>query len=147
MVLSVRDEQDRVEQLIILTTRLTKLLDQETALFQARRAHEAAGLADEKMQLATLYRLESAKVAEHPPLILNAPEPLREKLRSATIEFEEALLRNGDAINASKEVTEGLVRAIGQEVTRNRTLMSGYGANGKLRNENAGTGITADRRA
>lgn len=147
MVLAVRDEHDRVEQLIALTQRLTKLLEQETGCFQARRPQDALAFAEEKMQLATLYRLESQKVRQNPELVMAAPAPLRERLRLVTIDFEEALMRNGAAIEATRTVTEGLVRAIGEEVTRNRTLMSGYGANGQIRADNAGLGIAADRRA
>lgn len=147
MVLAVRNEADHVEQLIVLTTRLTNLLERETALFQAHRSHEAAELGPEKMQLATLYRLESQKISQNPDLILNAPEGLRESLRQATIAFEEVLLKNGSAIEAARTISEGLVRTIADHVKKTRAAMSGYGANGSLRDDQAGVGIAADRRA
>ena len=45
----------------------------------------------------------------------------------ATEAFEAVLARHGRALEAAKTVTEGLVRAIAEEVARSRSAGTGYG--------------------
>jgi hypothetical protein len=52
MALNAIDCDDRVEQLIILTERLTDLIARQSAAFEARRPHEAAQYVDEVAKLA-----------------------------------------------------------------------------------------------
>jgi hypothetical protein len=73
MALSVEGPADRVEQLITLTERLTELMAQDAADFEARRPHLAAARAEESSRLANLYRHESMRVKRSPDLIAGAP--------------------------------------------------------------------------
>ena len=56
MAIAAQDAADRVEQLIILTERLTELIALEAAAFEARRPHEAAKYIEETARLANIYR-------------------------------------------------------------------------------------------
>ena len=62
--------------------------------------------------------------------------------------FDAVLARQGRAVTAAKTVTEGLVRAIAQEVAEQRPTASGYGpsAQGAAYRQN-GTAITLNQRA
>ncbi len=132
MALHAHNAADRVEQLLILTTRLTALLERETAFFEARTPQKANADADEKNKLANTYRLEIANVAKNPDLVAGAPVALREDLRAATAAFEKALAANNRAANTVRHLTEGLVKAIADETVKARNSMRGYGANGAL---------------
>ena len=110
------EAQDRVEQLIAVTRRLTDLLAAETRAFEARRAHDAALNMEEVARLANIYRRESARIRQEPTLIAGASDAKRALLMQLTQSFEAVLARHGRALAAAKTITEGLVHAIAEEV-------------------------------
>jgi hypothetical protein len=118
---------ERAEQLIVLTERLTGLIADQLRAFEARRPHDAAINAEETARLANLYRHESLKLKAHPELIKDAPAELRERLVAATRAFDAVLARHGRAVEAAKTITEGLIRAIAEEVHRQKHAVAAYG--------------------
>ena len=118
---------ERAEALIKLTARLTELLDRETALFEARRPHEAESFQKEKTRLATIYRAETQRAAADPSRLADLPAALKAHLQDNTRRFESALRRNGAAVEALKTLTEGLVKALADEASRQAQAKSGYG--------------------
>lgn len=120
---------ERAEGLIRLTGRLTQLLEQETALFEARKPHEAVGLQAEKTKLATLYRAETQRAAKDRSRLAGLDPVLKARLTDSTLAFEAALKRNGAAVEALKALTEGLVKALAHEAARQKTAGAGYGPN------------------
>ena len=84
MALAAADPQDRADQLLALTERLTDLLSQETAAFERRRPHEAAATLEETGRLANLYRHESARIRRDPGLLAGLSPDMKRKLVSAT---------------------------------------------------------------
>jgi len=127
MALDARNADDRVEQLIILTERLTSLVAQQALAFEQRRPQDAAGQLEEASRLANLYRHESARVRADPSLVMEAPLARRIALMRATEAFDSVLARQGRALEAAKTVTEGLVQAIAEEVASQRSGGIGYG--------------------
>jgi hypothetical protein len=126
MALHADDAADRVQQLLALTERLTGLLGQDLADMEARQPQSLAR-AEELGRLANMYRHESARVRRDPQLIAGAPAPLRAELRRATEAFETMLARHSRAIGAAKQLTEGLVRAIAEELAAGQAGPSAYG--------------------
>jgi hypothetical protein len=147
MALAANDATDRVEQLIALTDRLTALIAEQCQAFESRRPQDAAALLDETSRLANLYRHESARVRADPRLVSGAPLAARTRLVRSTEAFDAVLARQGRAIEAAKIVTEGLVKAIADEVANQRSQASVYGATGVQTNTLAPTAITLNRRA
>ena len=145
-MIAAADAQDRIAQLIGLTRRLTDLLAREAAAFEARRPHEAAATTEETARLANVYRHESMRIKADPSLIAGADAAVRGKLMQATQTFEAALARHGRALAAAKQITEGLVQAIAEEVAAARTARSPYGANARAPAADA-SAITLNRRA
>lgn len=127
MTLNAEDAAVRSEQLILLTERLTELIALEAQAFEQRRPQDAAKHLDETSRLANLYRHESARVRADPGLLAAAPLELRMKLIRATEAFDAVLARQGRALEAAKTVSEGLVRAIAEEVANQRNEGAGYG--------------------
>lgn len=144
MALMAADATDRVEQLILLTDRLTGLIALEAQCFEARRPHEAAQYLDETQRLANLYRHESARVRREPELVSGAPAEQRARLMRATEAFDAVLARQARALEAAKTVTEGLVKAIAEEVAGQRSAGLGYGG---LSTASAATAITLNQSA
>jgi hypothetical protein len=150
MALAAETAADRVDQLIILTERLTELVATQALAFEQHRPQEAAGGIEETSRLANLYRHESAKVRANPQLIAGAPLAERTRLTRATEAFDAVLARQARALEAAKTVTEGLVRAIAEEVAaqRQRGAPDGYGSNGERTAKPVdGSAITLNRRA
>lgn len=125
--LAALNPADRAQKLLKLTARLTELIERETALFEARRPHEAMAIQEEKSRLANLYRRETQLAAKEPSRLANLDATLKSALRSATESFEAAVRRNGEVIATVKTITEGIVQAIAAEAARQKTEKAGYG--------------------
>lgn len=150
MALAAETAADRVDQLILLTERLTELVAAQALAFEQHRPQDAAQSIEETSKLANLYRHESAKVRANPRLIAGAPLGQRARLTRATEAFDAVLARQARALNAAKTVTEGLVRAIAEEVAaqRQRGAPEGYGPKGQRTAKPAdGSAITLNKRA
>jgi len=148
MALAANDAADRVDQLIILTERLTEVVADQCQCFERHRPQDAAARMEEAGRLANLYRHESMRVRADPGLVMAAPVELRQQLIRATEAFDAVLARHGRAVMAAKFVTEGLVRAIAEEVASQRDQLSGYGPGARAPAAMGGaTAITLNRRA
>lgn len=121
----------RVRQLIDLTDRLTHRLSQESKAFEARRPQDvAAGLAETR-ELANYYRRESAQLKADPSALTGAPANDRAALLRSTEAFETVLARHVRAVEAARIISEGLVKAIAEEISTARGTPSAYGASGQ----------------
>jgi len=148
MALAAADAEDRVEQLLALTERLTTRLIAETDAFERRRPHEAARTVEETGRLANLYRHEAARIRRDPTLISEASPAAWVRLVEATRAFDAVLGRHERALTAAKTVTEGIVRAVAEEIASTRVPAAGYGAGGRMNGAGAGsTAITLNRTA
>lgn len=146
MSLESQSAAERVQQLIVLTERLTGLMERETQAFETHRPLDAVAGAAETARLANLYRHESLKVRQDPSLVAAAALPLRRRLIDATQAFDRTLARHGRAVEAAKVITEGLVKAIAEEVVSQKAQGSGYGPGAVGRGADA-TAVTLNRRA
>lgn len=147
MALSATDAADRVEQLVMLTERLTELIADQAQAFEQRRPRDAAAMLEEVSRLANLYRHESARVRADLSMIAAAPPEARTRLVRATEAFDAVLARQGRAIEAARTVTEGLVKCIADEVAAQRTQGSTYGSTGRQAPGASATAITLNKRA
>ena len=136
----------RVENLIQLTEGLTALIAAECRAFESRRPHEAAKTLEETARLANIYRHESLKIRADRSLIAPAPRELKLALVRATEAFDAVLARHGRALEAAKIVTEGIVKAVAEEVVSRRSTGAGYGSGGAAVSASA-SAITLNRRA
>jgi hypothetical protein len=146
MSLAATDGNDRAEQLIALTERLSERLTAETRAFEERRPHRAAAGAEETLRLANLYRHECLRIRNDPSLIADASAALRQRLTRVTKGFQAVVARHGRAVIAAKTITEGLVHAIAKEVADQRGRAAGYGPSARAAKGDA-SAITLNRRA
>jgi hypothetical protein len=138
----------RIEELIVLTERLTALIAEQAQAFETSRPQDAAKHLDEITLLANIYRKEAQGVRERPEPIAAAPRKERLRLIRATEAFDAVIARQGRALEAAKTVTEGLVHAIAEEIASQRTSNAAYGpAGAKPRKSDAATAVTLNRRA
>jgi hypothetical protein len=130
MTQTAAEAEARVDALIQLTERLTDLISAECRAFEAHRPHEAAKTLDETSRLANIYRLESQRVRADKSLVAAAPMAKRVRLVRATEAFDSVLARHGRALYAAKVVTEGIVKAVADEIASKRVTGAGYSAAG-----------------
>jgi hypothetical protein len=149
MALAAADANDRVDQLIILTERLTDVIAEQCRCLEQHRPQDAAKAMEDASRLANIYRHEATRVRADPGLVVAASLELRRHLVRATEAFDAVLARYGRAAQAAKTITEGLVRAIADEVASQRQQLSGYGPTARPPASAAGaaTAITLNRRA
>ena len=138
---------ENVQRLIALTEQLTERMRADAEAFEARRPHEAAARIEETQRLANLYRFESDRVRQNPSMIAGASLQLRQKLTRASQAFEAALARHGRAVYAMKTITEGVVKAIAEEVARTRAATAGYGPGARMASRDSAIAIALNRRA
>jgi hypothetical protein len=138
----------RVQELIALTERLTTLIAEQSRCFETRRPQDAAQYLEEIGRLANVYRHEAAKIRGNTALLSGLPSVLRQRLYRATEAFDAVLARQARAVAAAKFVTEGLVKAIAEEVAAQRQQGGTYGAGGVTQAAPAAaTAITLNQRA
>jgi hypothetical protein len=141
------DAAERVHQMILLTERLTALVAEQAQAFEARRPQDAVVHVEETGRLANLYRHESARIRANPALISAAGLAQRTRLTRATEAFDAVLARQARAVGAIKTVTEGLVRAIAEEIASQRQQGATYGPSAEQSPATAATAITLNKRA
>jgi hypothetical protein len=146
MGLDANGPAERMEQLVALTERLTALIAEQLRAFEAHRPQDAAINAEETAKLANLYRHESLRVKGDPALLEGAPTHLKEKLIAATRAFDAVLARHGRAVEAAKTITEGLIRAIAEEVSTQRGAVASYGPKA-MQAPRSATAVALNRRA
>lgn len=147
MALIADDARDRVEQLLLITERLTGLIGEETRRIAAREPILDGPEAEEKNRLANAYRLELARVKLDRSLILGAPAPMLSQLKAQTTQLHAALAEHERELNAVKLIAEGLVHAMAEEVARQRGGARGYGAGGAIDAPSGPSPAVLDRNA
>jgi hypothetical protein len=147
MALIADNARDRVEQMLLMTERLTAIAAEETRRIEAREPLLDGPESEEKQRLANAYRLELARVKQDPSLIQDAPPELMATLRRSTIALHEAMAAHELALNAVKVVSEGLVHAMAEEVARQRGSGAAYSAQGALETRTGPNPTVLDRSA
>jgi len=147
MALKADDAHDRAEQLVLVTTRLTALIQEETRRIDARLPSLAGAEADEKTRLANAYRLELTRIKHDTSLIDGAGDNLLAQLRQSTEALNAALAAHEIALGAVKLISEGLVQAMAAEVSRVRQGETNYGATGGLSQPRGPTPTLLDKSA
>lgn len=148
MALLADDAADRAEQILLLTERLAGIVETETAALSAGRpARPDSPESAELQRLANAYRLEMARIKNEPALIADASRGARERLQTATAALQVRLDGYAVALGAAREVTEGLMRAMAQEVQTTRRGAQGYGAQGGYAETGSAEAVALDQRA
>ena len=139
------DSNAALEAIVTLTEKLTGLLAGQARAFEQHRPQDAALGLDEIGRLTNVYRTAAAHVRSQPSMVEDAPPDLRRRLLRATEAFDAVLERQGRALAATKTVTEGLVKAIAEEIAVKRGVGQAYGPNAARRIP--ATAITLNRQA
>lgn len=118
-----------VDRLLALTSGLTDVIRKETELLRNRARAEIAELQPEKIRLANEYAMDVMAVRGHKNLLDRAPSERVSRLKAAMAELDSTLASNGEALNAAKSVSEGLIRMVASAMSERTAPSLGYGPN------------------
>ena len=133
MALAASSPTDRVEQLIILTERLTDIIMNEIAALKDRRPSDIKEYETEKTKLARAYSHEMQLIHRQRNLIEGVARDLMQSLKAATAAFREALAQQQALLSSARTVTEGMIKSIAEEVAAKKKPVVGYGKHADLR--------------
>lgn len=121
---------DRVDVILELTRQLSQLVAREMELIEAREAHRLTDLEEERSRFSLLYTREMQAAKADPASMKKAgPEKLR-RLRDETAAFNAAIDRHQRLIARVRHVSEGIIKAVADEASRQRAPKTVYGASG-----------------
>lgn len=129
---AVADARNPVVTLTLLTRRLTDVITQENALIGSRRPAEAKTLIEEKSRLAAAYAREMDMVRRNGGVRAFATAEQLQELRTETAEFQKILDDHRRILERARALTEGMLKAVGDEVARRQQPAQGYGKNAAL---------------
>ncbi|MBX3492006.1 MAG: hypothetical protein KF899_03545 [Parvibaculum sp.] len=118
---------DLVERMLELTAGLTDIVRRETGFLRDRARSEVAALQPEKIRIANDYAMDAEAIRRRKDLIDRAPAERVSKLKTAMIELDRALAENGEALNAARSVSEGLIRMVASAMNERAAPTLGYG--------------------
>ncbi len=119
-------------RLVMLGEQIGRLVERENALLRAGRISEAEELTAEKTRLAAEYH-ETLRVLQKEADRWLGPtgSPRRERLRAASDALRRRLREHARLVLRCKTLTEGVIRAIGEEVHKRRQPLACYGPAGR----------------
>jgi hypothetical protein len=121
------DADQRIEQLILLTERLTDCTERECEILRLKRPRDMAPVHEEKSKIAAAYAREIAQLRRDKMLPAAARPELAAKLKDTTARFRAALDELSRHLGRVRRISEGMIRAIADEMQSKDASPVGYG--------------------
>ena len=132
--------EGRVNAILTLTRQLTDLITSENTLLRSRRAASLRETETEKTRLSSLYAREMRAIHARPELLAGINARQKEMLHSASVAFKACVVTHVRTLARIRAVSEGLVVAIGEELSRMHKPVTSYkGPNAATLNRGAVT--------
>jgi hypothetical protein len=119
------EDAPRIERLIILAEKLVVALENDIAELKNGRTTGLRTNDPEIQKLTALYTREAQGF--DPRIAQSAPPTLRQRFMAITAKFREVLQLHARMITRVKNASEGIIRAIADEVERSNAPMRTYG--------------------
>jgi len=114
----VSPDAQKIETLITMAQRLTEAIEADIVALKAGRPQEMRTLDPEIQRLSATYGREAASF--DPARARTAPPEMRKRLTSTTARFRDALKLHARLVTRVRNASEGLIKAIAEEVERQR---------------------------
>ena len=125
MTATTLEDTPRIERLIVMAERLIVALESDIAELKNGRTAALRTNDPEIQTLTALYGREAQNF--DPRLAQSAPPSLRQRFIAITAKFREVLQMHARMIARVKNASEGIIRAIADEVERVNAPMRTYG--------------------
>jgi hypothetical protein len=120
----VNAEAQKIELLTAMARRLTAALEADIAALNAGRPQEMRTLDPEIQRLSAAYSREAATL--DPARAKSAPAELRRNFVAVTQKFHEAVKLHVRILTRVRNASEGIVKAVAEEVERVRAPVCTY---------------------
>lgn len=117
-------ETDKIQALIVMAERLTKAIETDIAALKAGRPDQMRALDPDIQKLSLLYSREVQGF--DPNRSKSAPAELRKQLVAVTAKFRETLKLHCRMLTRVKNASEGLIKAVAEEVDKRRASTCTY---------------------
>ena len=118
------EAQQKAERVISLGDRLSDALSADVAALEKGRARDMRLMDPEVQQLSQLYSREAKGMDAAAKAI---PSPLLAKLSQSTKRLHEILGRHARLVARMSRASEGMIKAVAEEVERRRATTRTYG--------------------
>lgn len=118
-------EAERIERLITMAGRLIEALESDIAALKGGNPRGLRTLEPEILKLSALYGREAASF--NPDAARSAPADLKKRLIDATARFRDLLGVQTRLITRLRGASEGIVKAVAEEIERQRAPLRPYG--------------------
>jgi hypothetical protein len=119
-------EELRIERLLTMAARLIEALENDIAALKSGNPRGLRTIDPEIQKLTMLYNREAAGL--NPDAAKSAPLELRRRLFEATKKFRDLLGAQTRLLTRLRSASEGMVRAVAEEIERQSAPMRPYGA-------------------
>ena len=119
-------EAERIERLIAMAARLIEALESDIAALKNGNPRGLRTIEPEILKLSALYGREAANL--NVDAAKSAPADLRNRLLDATARFRELLGVQTRLITRLRGASEGIIKAVAEEIERQRAPLRPYGA-------------------
>ncbi|MBU6442423.1 MAG: hypothetical protein KGR48_00810 [Alphaproteobacteria bacterium] len=119
----------RIDRLVIMAERLIEALSADIAALEKGRPREMKTLDPEIQTLSAQYTREAAQLA--PAALQAAPAEARARLTAVTGRFQDVLALHGRLLTRIRGASEGIIKAVAEEVDRRRLRGRPYAPPGK----------------
>lgn len=126
MTTEQNQEQLRLERVLSMAMRLIEALESDIAALKAGNPRGLRSIDPEIQKLSALYARETSGI--NPKAAVSAPLELRKRLFEATKKFRELLAAQTRLLTRLRGASEGMVRAVAEELERSRAPLRTYGA-------------------
>lgn len=126
MSAALSPDEQKIERLIALAARLIEALEGDIAALQSGNPRGLRTIEPEILKLCALYSREAAGL--NPDAAKAAPAGLRQRLVEATARFRELLVAQTRLLTRMRGASEGMIRAVAEEIERRRAPLRPYGA-------------------
>ncbi len=121
---------NRIADLVQITNRLCDLLELESEILRARKLTEMDAVRQDKIALSAVYETHVRTLRSQPEMLADSTPELRRQLKAAFERLEKVLGENERGLRAAKETSNRVLRAIADEVDRQRRENMAYSPNG-----------------
>lgn len=126
------DSSNRFPELLQITSRLIKVLENEIGLLRSMKPADVQDLQQDKIVLAAAYQAAMQDLQSNPTWVTQLPANQRNELRQVSEHFQKVLNENERALRAARDVTDGLLEHIMNEVKTKNSNPTAYSAQGKM---------------
>ncbi len=129
---------ENADNLIVMTDRLSQLMEQEIELLRDRRANDIQKMQIDKESLAAVYQRIITDLQKNPAALDGLDDQRRERLKHAAARLQGAATGNAIALRSAIDANHQLIETIAAAIREESNAHAPYMANGRVAHARGG---------